>query len=1368
MCVPGGSRGAWHGVGRVMKSRSAAGFGAILIVALIGVSAGCDELDAGAVAAEVEGQAWFVGAVGAGATVRLHRTDASGVRGEQLATTITDAQGRFRFSGIGGIEGEADLLVVVDLGGVPWVGPFGGSGVYDTDITLRAPVFAVASTARRQAIVTPFTTLAMAAVDARRVAGRPRPLASTFEAMAQHLTLSPIETPIDANGEALGAAGLHAALLDGFVGLAAQLGEASGAGAAAFTAPHLLTVLLDDAAGASPPGRFDGLGPAGAVDVPGPTATPLDADTLRGALVRALFALPRLAPARWGFLEPRALSPLAATLTCSTSDLFPDCAPFEGVDDTPPIIEDPAPPTDEPLTGVARIEVTVRDPESGVRDVELEALTAGVDDAPAPAEAPLDGRFVFSIDTRQVQGEARLELVVRARNHAGLVAELSLDYAVSNRGSDQLAGFVVKGPAAHVVVEARSLDADDTRLLARAVTDTEGRFTLDVPEWDEGVLLVARSGDDPTERSSFLDEARGRSLRWREQDTLVAALPSLAEAQGQPVIVSPLTDLAWHLAQARALQRGGGAVLTEYRAALEALGAHFGLVVPYAGVLHRAPAPFDVPGPGGLGDAERAMIALACLSQQALELALALHPDDPDRFTALDLVALYRDDVAADGALDGRLDQAPLEAVDRNGRAVALPLDPFRHDLARACHAWLVGPTNGAGIDPIAVVDDLQALATNDDPVLFGTGVAPTPFDDAPPTIDVEVETTRDAATPLVVGSDGALTRPDGRPVRVRGQLRLQVTASDATGVVGLEVLRPSGTPADALTVDVTPALPTLEPVSLTARLQTEQLADGAHTLRLRAEDALGHATLWRLDIAVDNHAPTLRVERPADGVGVDTTGRWHTARALLPIRLVVDDVDPEAVSVSAVVGADLLAVRGAGAERDLTLALPAGREGPIELQVTATDAVGHRTAREQTIVVDRTAPSVAVRRSSYVDELPLGFPRHLPGAARAYVDPNDGELRKWQTTWGPDDPNLAPVSLTITDAASSDAALVRAWRSCVGANCRLGAPRDFEGDRVELFAGRGGLDFDPIGAPPPVGTPVSMRFEVTDLAGNTGEVDNQWRLNVLPPPVVIEEVAPVGVTWDDLSFEDDSVARFLQVGVGHEVAVRRVRLENPHRVPVRVRIQAPAVAVVRAERTLPRVLVTRNVAVDPPACWRPSGAAARATYGSHFVAAVCIAGCTTLPDPCRAWPVARLPVEVHATARLVLDDARLGAPSVYLEPDEVRDVQLAWEVTEAAALEHLAAAHAGGIPGAPDARYAIDVQGTPGVWYYSPPPRCIGGVACVPGWQYGRQLEALGALTVAAESPMRLTGLRADEESVGRTEVVELPALEMMNATVP
>ncbi len=79
-----GSRGGPRGVGSAMKRRGAAGLGAVAIVACVGplVLAACDDLDTGAVAAEVEGQAWFVGSVGAGATVRLHRTDVSGVAGE--------------------------------------------------------------------------------------------------------------------------------------------------------------------------------------------------------------------------------------------------------------------------------------------------------------------------------------------------------------------------------------------------------------------------------------------------------------------------------------------------------------------------------------------------------------------------------------------------------------------------------------------------------------------------------------------------------------------------------------------------------------------------------------------------------------------------------------------------------------------------------------------------------------------------------------------------------------------------------------------------------------------------------------------------------------------------------------------------------------------------------------------------------------------------------------------------------------------------------------------------------------------------------------------------------------------------------------
>ena len=57
------------GMGEPMKSRYGGGLRCcVAFAALVAASAGCEALDTGTVAAAIEGQAWFVGPVGAGAS----------------------------------------------------------------------------------------------------------------------------------------------------------------------------------------------------------------------------------------------------------------------------------------------------------------------------------------------------------------------------------------------------------------------------------------------------------------------------------------------------------------------------------------------------------------------------------------------------------------------------------------------------------------------------------------------------------------------------------------------------------------------------------------------------------------------------------------------------------------------------------------------------------------------------------------------------------------------------------------------------------------------------------------------------------------------------------------------------------------------------------------------------------------------------------------------------------------------------------------------------------------------------------------------------------------------------------------------------
>ena len=1342
-----------------------------MLCAAIGAS--CDSLDDGVAAAALSGQVWFVGPVGEGARVHLHRTDASGVMGEEIAQALTDAAGRFQFEGLTGFGAEGDLLVSVELRDTAWVDVFGHRGVYDRDDVLRAPVLALASTEQREVVVTPFTTLVMAAVDARRIAGQPRPLAPALEAMRLHLTLAPADTPIEAVGETLNEARTHALLHDALVVLAARLGEQSGAGAAAFPATRLLRVLVEDASGAAPPGTLDGVGPDGALSVSGPSPVRLSGATLRAELVEALYDLG--STERWRFLEPRALGTLAAALTCSASNLFPDCTPFEASDDTPPSIGAPTPRAGSVQHGEIEITAVVRDPESGVQRVELRPVLDEVEGEPFPADAGLDGVYTFRVDTRVVQGISRLPLALRAWNHAGTPpAELRFEYAVENLGKGVVGGWVVKGPAAYVTVEAWGRDGALRTLITRGETDEAGRFTLEVPEWDQALELVARAGNDQGMLSGFQDEARGRFLRWREGDTLRALVPDYRrEATDLRVVISPLTDLAWTLAQDKAARPGGRAPLVEYRDAVEAIGRHFGLDDPYESLQRRPPAPFDHPAAGGLGDAERFMLALGCVSQQALELAEVLNPDSVDAFNALDLQALYRADVQADGALDGRLGDAPVQVTSRAGRVVDLPADPFRHDLALACHRWLLTEGNPTGLDPLEVVDDLQALSANRDASLFGTAVAPAPFDDAPPILTAFV--VRDGVEARL-GEDeaGAWVEGTAAAPRVVGDVGLRFEAEDLSGLRAFEVLAIDAAPEGTVEVLERATLPARGLQRQAWMLHSERLPDGPWRARAGAEDALGHALERTLTLDVDNTAPVVTVTLPApNAAGVDPQGRWHTRLNALDLRVAIRDHD-EDTRVAAWLDATELGVRGRGLERDLTVPLLNVPEGEHVLRVSATDRHGHVGSATQALVVDRTPPAVAVEGSSYFDELSVGWPRHIDPSRRQYLDLDGGILRKWQTTWRADDENLPTVRLAISDAGTADALLTRTWQRCVGIACALGEPSPFTGDRVPLYAsGRGaagGLPFDPIGAPPATGTPVRMLFDVRDLAGNRSTVEDRLEMHVIPPPVVVVEQAPGGFTWDDLSFGDDSVARLFLVGGRQTVTLRQVTLTNPHAVPIRVRVRAPAQIElsVRVRALMP--YFGQGYAFTPPACWSAIPLTVGDNRGSHFVAGACSpAGCTVAVDPCRPWQYATPSAGVEAEVTIERDHQTFDAESLRLDAGASTMLRFATQGGNSPSVDHLFETASARITGFPQIRYATDLQGITGVWRFVPPSPCFGD-DCGTRWRFGRQIEAITEITAQQpDAPWLFTPLTADASAEGRPEGLEaLPTLRRANSTLP
>ncbi len=1038
---------------------------------LLGILMSCDGSALLPATSGLEGVVWLDGAA-AGALVEL--VGPGGVVGH----TATDPEGRYVLLGL---REEGDVLLRARVDGVE----------------LRAEVPGLRLLETRTVALTPFTTLA-ADVGA-----------APLEAL---LGFDPRSAEVGPAGD-----GEHRLLLEAFDELARRAGDEAGG---VVSPGALLQAVLTDAA--------DGLLDGGVEVVAGPASYRLTPQTLQGELAAAVVAV--LGAAAWDGVDPADVDPLLRRLRCSGSELFPPCEPAPVDDPTPPGIAPPEPAPETPQAGVATITLEAHDPESGVASLVLRRVGPEGTTVPVRDLDDRPSRLAGVVDTTRLTDLTRLELEAVATNHAGAEAILRFGYPLANVPPGEIAGWVVKGPAEALRIAATGLRADGSEVeLAEGYTGPGGSFRLDVPGWRGPVLLRAGgTADHPSGRESrFADEARGEALGWALRHELAALVGSYdPEVPGRPVVVSPLTDLAWHRGLAEAA-RDGAPLVDAAEEALGLLARHFGL--EGVDLLHLRPAGVEEAVALPPGEAARHLLALACLSQQASDLA---ERRGATGFTALELVAAYREDIG-DGQLDGK---AGLRAVEVGGAPLG---DAFRHGLAVSCGRWLAGAQNRTGMGVQDVVGVLQWMSL-DDSALFDPRVLARPFDEEGPTMAIRVEAGAGAAA-------GA---------RVAGPVEVVVELSDAAGLgevtadAWVEVLERPGAGATFGT--------------LRGRVDTFALQDGAATLRFRAEDGIGNASEAEVSFVVDNTPPGLQVAPPEAGVGTDGA-RWTTARDTLAVG--VRTFDAGSVELTARFGDEALAVAD-----PVFLRLPEG-EGIVPLEVRARDDVGNETVRRFQVARDVTPPGLAPAESTYVDEHPLGLDRDLAAGPRIRLDTAGPVLlRKWQTHWGADDDNPAVLRVEVADPPSNGAGDPEPdleWRLHRDGAAGPWAP--LAGSDLPLTADTLGLD--PVGDPPPFGTLVSVELRAVDHAGNATTWRNDYALHVLAPPVRVEvddhpEAPPGWLTLDDLSLADDSLSRLL-LGETEGLLVRRLTITNPHPIPIRVRVEAPETLEITLETTV-------------------------------------------------------------------------------------------------------------------------------------------------------------------------------------------------------
>ncbi|MEZ4473952.1 MAG: hypothetical protein R3F60_24830 [bacterium] len=1190
----------------------------LVVLGLLGLVA-CNADDAPRpLRSRIDGQVWFMGPV-ANATVSLHFSDAAGTLLARVSTATTDEKGEFHFFGL---DEESHYLLRAEVGGLSW-SRGEAAGTFPDGLVLQAPTGLLEPFSRevaqrdREVAITPLTTLIVAAGEARRSVNRETPLLEAEQAGRSWLGFDAVHTRVGGRDGAVDTAVLHTLLLDAFDGLAdrvaAEVGIQPGT---TFNPPDLLALLVDDAFGPTPAGVFDGLGVDGPVELDAARTYGFSAATLQSELRDALDLLV-VPTGPWSRLEPRDVSGLRTRLGCSGSKLFPPCDEAS-VDETPPqlVTIEPDPEADPELAGERVFRLTWYDGESAVMNAELERLD-GPDGAVLqryPVEDQERETFTFRVDTRQVLGTSALYLRARATNAAGLTSPPhALRYRVRNVGPGVLDGVVLRvipgvasGSASNIEVTVEGLVEGLWHPLTTTNTSENGRFQASLTEYQGPLRLTAR-GLETGDGSFYFDEARGEPVRWAGAQTLTTVIPFYDPELGLPATISPLGDLAVALADAWSRTTDDD-FFTAYDDALRRLGLHFGFDDPGATILRALPAdPYE--DAGGISDAVRYTLALACLAEQARGLGCAgdrcLDADLSDTFTALHLVEMYRED-ARDGRIDGRLGGEAVARDVADLGPVTLPADPLRHPLASACARWLGDLTrNGTGQTLAHQAGRLQTMAVNDDERLFGPlgeQIEPRPFDQEGPTVRLFVEPLGDGD---VSGHEAPREgEPSARDVVAGGVVRLRFLVRDDAAVGR----RDDGSPEVeiALLADAPPiALELLDQpqpfgiqteVELRADLHTERLPavfEGSRLpVQVVARDALGRESREVFYIRIDREAPRLLLTPPV-GVGMPNADAarlnlWFTNHLgdELHFHLSVQDTTPVSVAVNFGDEELLDAVDLPGVDVDLPLHTGVREEGIHVLSVVATDALERETRVEIEVYIDRTPPQYTLQPTTYLDEghalarcgdggCAIEIPADSPEVA---IDPAlypDGTIpiRKVATLLAPGDPNAVVLRWRVEDPTPACGGCGEVRATADQLTFRVGDEilEPVENDRGErelvLDARRLGLEDGLVdaGTPwPPAGFPP---VTLTDLAGNRIDIDiPRFSLEILPPPLLIEPVAPVPQQFvDDL--QSLTLAGLVRaVNEGRAIRIGAWRLHNPWPVSVAWTMDPPPPATLTIE----------------------------------------------------------------------------------------------------------------------------------------------------------------------------------------------------------
>ncbi len=259
---------------------------------------------------------------------------------------------------------------------------------------------------------------------------------------------------------------------------------------------------------------------------------------------------------------------------------------------------------------------------------------------------------------------------------------------------------------------------DYSRILGTAISDEYGRFELEVADYSELVFLVAYGGVTEafwSEEKTYLD-TRGH---------LVAVVPyykmtDLTRNRTHPVSVTPVTHIVYSIAAARLR-------LSKEDRMVDALATSNYLMQNHllGATTQTFPcdADFSCLRPrqehelGRLDDADMYTMALFGISATARQREYSNHNDDGRRWNSVRLTLELSLDADDNGLLDGHRD------LDTTANTL-------RSEFGNALmHGYLETELNESGLSRDALLWDIERIATNRDPELFGHE-PPEPLDD--------------------------------------------------------------------------------------------------------------------------------------------------------------------------------------------------------------------------------------------------------------------------------------------------------------------------------------------------------------------------------------------------------------------------------------------------------------------------------------------------------------------------------------------------------------------------------------------------------------------------------------------------------------